>query len=74
MGGEVVAHVNADSLVLGGGAPQYKRDYKEPAYYAEYQKFKMEDVKQPEDLKEVAHFLLTHPNIASKRWVYEQYD
>ncbi len=74
MGGEVVAHVNADSLVLGGGAPQYKRDYKEPAYYAEYQKFKKEDVKQPEDLKEVAHFLLTHPNIASKRWVYEQYD
>ena len=74
MGGEVVAHVNADSLVLGGGAPQYKRDYKEPAYYAEYKKFKTEDVKQPEDLKEVAHFLLTHPNIASKRWVYEQYD
>ena len=74
MGGEVVAHVNADSLVLGGGAPQYKRDYKEPAYYAEYQKFKTEDVEQPEDLKEVAHFLLTHPNIASKRWVYEQYD
>ena len=74
MGGEVVAHVDADSLVLGGGAPQYKRDYKEPAYYAEYQKFKIEDVKQPEDLKEVAHFLLTHPNIASKRWVYEQYD
>ena len=74
MGGQVVAHVDADSLVLGGGAPQYKRDYKEPAYYAEYQKFKIEDVKQPEDLKEVAHFLLTHPNIASKRWVYEQYD
>ena len=74
MGGEVVAHVDADSLVLGGGAPQYKRDYKEPAYYAEYQKFKIADVKQPEDLKEVAHFLLTHPNIASKRWVYEQYD
>ena len=37
--GEVVAEVNADSLVLGGGAPQYEREYKEPAYYAEYQKF-----------------------------------
>lgn len=74
MGGEVVAHVNADSLVLGGGAPQYKRDYKEPAYYKEFQKFNINDVKQPEDLKEVADFLLTHPNIASKRWVYEQYD
>ncbi len=72
--GEKVAEVHADSLVLGGGAPVYKRDYKEPAYYAEYQKFNMEDVKQPDDLTEVAKFILSHPNIASKRWVYEQYD
>ncbi len=74
MGGQVVACVNADSLVLGGGAPQYKREYKEPAYYQEFQKFNINDVKQPDNLVEVANFLLTHPNIASKRWVYEQYD
>lgn len=72
--GEKVAEVHADSLVLGGGAPVYKREYKEPAYYAAYQKFNIEDVKQPADLTEVAKFLLSHPNIASKRWVYEQYD
>lgn len=74
MGGEVVACVNADSLVLGGGAPQYKREFKEPAYYAEYQKFNINDIKQPDNLVEVANFLMQHPNIASKRWVYEQYD
>ncbi|MFT7157393.1 MAG: phosphoribosylformylglycinamidine synthase II [Parvicella sp.] len=72
--GELVAVVHADSLVLGGGAPVYEREYTEPAYFAEYNKFKIEDVKQPEDLKKVAEFLMSHPNIASKRWVYEQYD
>jgi len=74
MKGELVGDVPAESLVLGGGAPQYQREYSEPAYYQEFKKFKIEDVKQPEDLKEVAFFLLQHPNIASKRWVYEQYD
>lgn len=74
MNGEIVGDVPAESLVLGGGAPQYQRDYKEPAYFQEFKKFNINDVKEPEDLKEVAKFLLQHPNIASKRWVYEQYD
>lgn len=74
MNGELVADVPADTLVLGGGAPVYKRDYKEPAYYAESKKFRIEDVKMPSDLKEVARYLLSHPNIASKRWIYNQYD
>lgn len=74
MNGEIVGDVPAESLVLGGGAPQYQREYKEPAYYQEYKKFDINSVPQPEDLKEVALFLLQHPNIASKKWVYEQYD
>ena len=74
MHGEMVGDVPAESLVLGGGAPQYNREYKEPAYYEEFKKFNMDDVKQPEDLKEVAFKILQLPNIASKRWVYEQYD
>lgn len=74
MNGELVGDVPADSLVLGGGAPQYEREYKEPAYFQEYKKFNMETVLQPNSLKEVAYFLLGHPNICSKRWVYEQYD
>ncbi len=74
MNGEMVGDVPAESLVLGGGAPQYEREYKEPAYYQEYKKFKIESVLQPDNLKEVAYFLLGHPNICSKLWVYEQYD
>ncbi len=72
--GELVAEVPAASLVLGGGAPVYDREYKEPAYYQEYKKFDINQVKEPENLKEVAQRLISHPNIASKRWVYEQYD
>ncbi|MBS1529844.1 MAG: phosphoribosylformylglycinamidine synthase subunit PurL, partial [Bacteroidetes bacterium] len=74
MHGEMVADVPADDLVLGGGAPVYKREYREPAYYQENQKFRIEDVKEPADLKAVAEHLLSHPNIASKRWVTKQYD
>lgn len=71
---ELVADVPAETLVLGGGAPVYKREYKEPAYYAEAKKFKLEDVKEPANLHEVMEHLISHPNIASKRWVYNQYD
>lgn len=71
---ELVADVPAETLVLGGGAPVYKREYKEPAYYAESKKFKNEDVKEPTDYKAVMTHLISHPNIASKRWVYTQYD
>lgn len=72
--GEKVAHVPAESLVLGGGAPVYDREYSEPAYFKEYKKFEMNLVPEPDDLLEVAKFLIKHPNIASKRWIYEQYD
>jgi phosphoribosylformylglycinamidine synthase len=74
MHGELVGDVPAESLVLGGGAPQNKREYSEPAYYAEAKKFNPESIKVPSDLKAVAYQLLGLPNIASKRWVYEQYD
>jgi len=74
MHGQLVADVPADDLVLGGGAPVYTREYKEPAYFAKNQAFKIDDVKQPEDLKAVADHLVSHPNIASKRWVANQYD
>jgi phosphoribosylformylglycinamidine synthase len=74
MGGELVGDVPAESLVLGGGAPQYKREFTEPAYYQEFKKFDIAQVAEPQDLKAVADAMLALPNIASKRWVYEQYD
>jgi phosphoribosylformylglycinamidine synthase len=73
-GGDLKAVVPASVLVLGGGAPQYDREYKEPAYFREYQKYDNSTVPQPDDLKQVALALTANPNIASKRWVYEQYD
>ncbi len=72
--GELVADVPAESLVLGGGAPIYERQWKEPAYFEEINKFNADDIKVPADLKEVAWQLVQLPNIASKRWIYEQYD
>ena len=73
-GDELIADVPAETLVLGGGAPVYKREFKEPAYYKEFQKFNIDSISEPSDYKEVGNYLLTHPNIASKKWVYEQYD
>ena len=74
MQGELVGDVPAESLVLGGGAPQNEREYSEPAYYQEYKTFSIDSVPVPENLKEIAYNLVQRPNIASKRWVYEQYD
>lgn len=72
--GDLVADVPAVSLVLGGDAPVYKREYKEPASYAESKKFDINSVKDCEDLKPVMVHLASHPNLASKRWIYNQYD
>ena len=71
---QLVCEIPADSLVLGGGAPVYDREYSEPAYHQQYQQFDINDVKEPEDLKAIAYQMVALPNIASKRWVYEQYD
>ncbi len=74
MGSELVADVPADSLVLGGGAPVYHREYAVPAYFKDNKRFSINDIDEPQDLKEVADFLVSHPNIASRKWVYHQYD
>jgi len=74
MNGEVVGEIPAESLVLGGGAPVYEREYSEPSYYGENKKFNMDNVPEPKDYVVTARQLIALPNIASKRWVYEQYD
>lgn len=71
---ELVADVPAESLVLGGGAPVYHREYKEPAYLQEIAKYNNAAVPQPADLLPVMEHLATHPNLCSKKWVYQQYD
>jgi phosphoribosylformylglycinamidine synthase len=73
-GEELVAEVNAHSLVLGGGAPVYERKYKMPKYVDKIKRFNPSVIKKPKDYQEVARKLVNSPSIASKRWIYEQYD
>lgn len=71
---ELVAEVPAQSLVVGGGAPVYEREYKTPDYLKEIEKFDINKVPIPENLIEVAKMISQIPTIASKHWIYEQYD
>ncbi len=74
MHGELVAEVPASELVLGGGAPVYDREYKEPAYFSEYKTFDINQIPEPEDLKKVAIAMTSNVNLGSKHWITEQYD
>ncbi|MEB1809122.1 MAG: phosphoribosylformylglycinamidine synthase subunit PurL [Bacillaceae bacterium] len=69
--GEVVADVPVDALAED--APVYHKPSKEPAYYSEFQ---AQENAAPEvtDAKETLINLLSQPTIASKEWVYDQYD
>ena len=74
MNGELEASLPAYELVLGGGAPQYTREYKEPAYLSKVNAFDINAVEDVTHLKATVEQLVQIPNIASKRWVYTQYD
>lgn len=76
MNGELVAEVPCQPLVLGGGAPVYEREMKEPAYFQDIAKYDMDKVPVPDfdDLYDITEFMCALPNIASKRWVSTQYD
>ncbi|WP_409367025.1 phosphoribosylformylglycinamidine synthase subunit PurL [Lysinibacillus sp. 38-6] len=69
--GEVVANVPADALAED--APVYHKPSAEPAYYAQFQAM---DNAEPAvtDYKATLNALLKAPTIASKEWVYDQYD
>jgi phosphoribosylformylglycinamidine synthase len=74
MHGQLEAEVPAEELVLSGGAPQYEREYCTPGYLAEAAAFDAASVSQPASYEAVAEQLVSLPNIASKKWIYEQYD
>src|SRR5690349_4789459 len=74
MNGELEAEIPAQELVLGGGAPQYEREYSEPKYFNEIKKFDPDSISVPKDLKKVAEEIIQLPSVASKRWIYHQYD
>ncbi len=70
--GEVVADI--PNAALTDGAPVYHRPFAEPAYVREVQQLSIASLPAPPSAAEVFHRLLASPGIASKRWVYRQYD
>lgn len=69
--GKTVAEVPAKSLAEG--APVIKREGRKPAYL-ERQDLDCSKIRMPENLGDVLLKLLGSPNIASKAWIYQQYD
>ncbi|MDP4190266.1 MAG: phosphoribosylformylglycinamidine synthase subunit PurL [Bacteroidota bacterium] len=72
--GENKVKLPAFDLVLGGGAPVYIRDTKEPEYLKSTRAFDLNSLPNNNNIKESFEQLISSPNIASKKWVYEQYD
>ncbi|URT71251.1 phosphoribosylformylglycinamidine synthase subunit PurL [Cytobacillus firmus] len=69
--GEVVAELPVDALAED--APVYHKPSSEPQYYREFQAMENE-IPAVEEYKETLVKLLQQPTIASKEWVYDQYD
>ncbi len=61
-------------LVLGGGAPVYTREQKEPEYLKATRKFDSKTLPEPKYLRDTFLKVFSSPNIVSKQWVYHQYD
>ncbi len=70
--GEVVADLPASKLA--DDAPVYHREATEPAYLAGVRAFTLEGIDDLSDPKPTLEQLLAWPSIASKNWVYRQYD
>jgi phosphoribosylformylglycinamidine synthase II len=71
-GGKEVAQVPAQALT--DDAPVYHRESVRPKYIDELTSYDLDGVQGPRDLGETLIQLMGSPNVASKRWVYRQYD
>jgi phosphoribosylformylglycinamidine synthase len=71
-GAEIVAEIPASTLT--DAAPQYRRPMAKPAYLAEAQQLNLATLAAPPSPSQAFRRLLASPGIASKRWVYRQYD
>ncbi len=72
--GEKKVEISPVELVLGGNAPVYIRDTEEPKYLEETRKFNLKSLPEPDNVSEAFEKIFSSPNIASKQWVYQQYD
>ena len=72
--GETVSRIPSESLVLGGGAPVYRRETRRPAYMDEFTRLDLSEIPVDCDWNDTLLRMLAAPNICNKGWVYEQYD
>ena len=70
--GQVVADIPAKALADDG--PRYERPYTPPAYQDMLTNVNYDSIPDVKDVNTALLTLLSSPTIASKRWVYEQYD
>lgn len=70
--GKMVAEIPAKSLADDG--PRYERPYSPPAYLDMLTNLNYDAIPDVKDANAALLSLLESPTIASKRWVYEQYD
>ncbi len=73
--GRVVADIPA--RLIASEAPVYEREAREPAYLQAVRAFRLADLPDPSDLSDplpALRRLLAWPTIASKHWVWRQYD
>ena len=70
--GEEVARIPI--RLLTKDAPVYQRPATRPANHEQIQQLDLSSVAEPSDLSAALKQLLASPNIASKEWIYRQYD
>jgi phosphoribosylformylglycinamidine synthase subunit PurL len=69
--GQIVAEIKAHALTM---APIYDMPYEEPEYLKKLLRLDMDKIPQPKNYNQALLKLLDSPSIASKAWVFEQYD
>jgi phosphoribosylformylglycinamidine synthase II len=70
-GGEIVGSVPAEHVA---DAPVYERDVVRPSYIDEVQDLDLANIPEPGDYNEALLRMLAHPNLCSRRSIFEQYD
>jgi phosphoribosylformylglycinamidine synthase len=72
--GQTVAEIPPEYLVLGGKAPVYTRETEEPEYYQRLRNTDLSALEIPGDFNAELLAMMAHPNLASRRKVFRQYD
>lgn len=70
--GELAAEIPVKSLT--DDAPLYQREMSRPKYLDEAQKLDLDEIQIPRNLSQTLLKLLDSPTIASKKWIFQQYD